>query len=40
MSAYDATYVALADALEATLATCDATLARAKGLRGRIAVVK
>ena len=40
MSAYDATYVALADALEATLVTCDAKLARAKGVGGRIEVVK
>jgi predicted nucleic acid-binding protein len=40
MSAYDATYVALADALEATLVTCDAKLARAKGGGGRIDLVK
>lgn len=31
LTAYDATYVALAEALEATLLTCDAKLGRAHG---------
>lgn len=40
LSAYDAVYVALAEALDATLVTCDAKLAGAPGLRGRIEVVR
>ena len=40
MSAYDAMYIALAEALGATLVTCDAHLARAPGTRIRIEVVK
>ena len=40
MSAYDAMYVALAEALHATLVTCDARLSRAPGTKIRIEVVK
>ena len=40
MSAYDAAYVALAEALEARLITCDGRLARAPGGRARIELVK
>lgn len=40
MSAYDAMYVALAEALDAALVTCDARLARAPGTRARIEIVK
>ena len=36
LTAYDAVYVALAEALETTLLTCDAKLARAPGIRERI----
>jgi predicted nucleic acid-binding protein len=36
LSAYDATFVALAEALGATLVTCDARLARTPGHRARI----
>lgn len=39
VSAYDATYVALAEALEAPLVTADGRLARAPGLRCPITVV-
>jgi predicted nucleic acid-binding protein len=39
ISAYDAVYVALAEALDATLVTCDKRLARA-GVKLRIEVVK
>lgn len=39
MSAYDATYVALAEALEAPLVTADGRLARAPGPRCLITVV-
>lgn len=39
LSAYDATYVALAEALDAVLLTCDARLARAVGSTVRIRVV-
>ncbi len=38
ITAYDAAYVALAEALETTLLTCDARLAAAPGHRARIAV--
>ena len=40
LTAYDAVYVALAEALEATLLTCDARLARAPGLAGRVELVR
>ena len=40
LSAYDAMYVALAEALSATLVTCDARLARAPGTKIRIEAVK
>jgi predicted nucleic acid-binding protein len=36
VTAYDAVYVALAEALEAPLVTCDGRLARAPGLRARV----
>ena len=36
LSAYDALYVALAEALEATLLTCDTRLGRAHGHRAQI----
>jgi predicted nucleic acid-binding protein len=39
LSACDAMYVALAEALDAPLVTCDAALARAPGLRARIELV-
>ena len=39
LSAYDATYVALAEALDAPLLTCDGSLARAPGHRARIVLV-
>jgi len=39
LSAYDAVYVALAEALDSTLLTCDARLARAPGLSRRVRVV-
>jgi predicted nucleic acid-binding protein len=40
MSAYDAMYVALAEALDAALITCDARLVRAPGTKVRIEIVK
>lgn len=40
MTAYDAVYVALAEALDAPLITCDARLGRASGTKIRIEVVK
>ena len=40
LSAYDAMYIALAEALGATLVTCDGRLARAPGTRIRIEVMK
>ncbi len=39
LTAYDAAYVALAEALEARLLTCDGRIARAPGVRGRVDVV-
>jgi predicted nucleic acid-binding protein len=39
MTAYDGTYVALAEVLEAPLLTCDERLARAHGHQARIEVV-
>jgi len=39
LTAYDAVYVALAEALAAPLLTCDARLARAPGLRARVELV-
>lgn len=39
VTAYDAVYVALAEALDAPLLTCDARLARAPGLRARFELV-
>jgi predicted nucleic acid-binding protein len=40
LTAYDATYVALAEALGATLVTCDARLAKASAIQSRVQVVK
>jgi predicted nucleic acid-binding protein len=39
LSAYDAVYVALAEALDAVLVTCDGRLARAPGPRARIELI-
>jgi predicted nucleic acid-binding protein len=39
MTAYDGAYVALAEALDAPLLTCDAKLARAHGHRARIELI-
>jgi predicted nucleic acid-binding protein len=39
LTAYDATYVALAEALDATLLTCDRRLARAPGMAGLVELV-
>lgn len=39
LSAYDALYIALAEALGATLVTCDAPLAKTPGHRARIEVL-
>jgi predicted nucleic acid-binding protein len=39
MTAYDAVYVALAEAISAPLVTCDAKLARARGHRARIELI-
>lgn len=39
LSAYDAVYVALAEALDAPMVTCDARLARAPGLGRRVELV-
>jgi predicted nucleic acid-binding protein len=39
LTAYDATYIALAEALQAPLITCDGKLASAAGHRARIEVV-
>lgn len=40
LTAYDAAYVALAEALDGVLVTCDARLARAPGSRARIEVIR
>ena len=40
LTAYDAVYVALAEALDATLLTCDGRLARAPGLSRRVELVR
>ncbi len=40
LTAYDATYVALAEALDAILVTCDGRLARAPGLGKRIELAR
>jgi predicted nucleic acid-binding protein len=39
ISAYDAMYVALAEAIEAPIVTCDSPLAKAPGHRARIEVI-
>jgi predicted nucleic acid-binding protein len=39
MTAYDAMYVALAEALDATVVTCDTPLAKAAGHRAHIEVI-
>jgi predicted nucleic acid-binding protein len=39
ISAYDAMYVSLAEAIEATIVTCDSPLAKARGRRTRIEVI-
>lgn len=39
LTAYDAVYVALAEALDAILLTCDGKLARAPGVAGRVELV-
>jgi len=38
MSAYDAAYIALAEALDAPLVTCDSRVARAHGHRARVEI--
>ncbi len=40
VTAYDAVYVALAEALDATMITCDSPLARAAGHRARIEAIE
>jgi predicted nucleic acid-binding protein len=40
VTAYDAMYVALAEALDATVVTCDLPLAKAPGHRARIEAVE
>jgi predicted nucleic acid-binding protein len=40
LTAYDAVYVALAEALDTTLLTCDAKLARAPGISRRVELVR
>jgi predicted nucleic acid-binding protein len=40
LTAYDAVYVALAEALECTLLTCDGRLARAPGLTPRVRLIR
>jgi len=40
LSAYDAVYVALAEALETVLLTCDAKLARAPGVHLRAELIE
>ena len=39
LTAYDAVYVALAEALQTTLLTCDAKLARAPGMARRVELI-
>ena len=39
ITAYDAMYVTLAEAIEATIVTCDSPLAKAPGHRARIEVI-
>lgn len=39
LTAYDAVYLALAEALTATLVTCDKALAKAPGSRARVEVI-
>lgn len=40
ITAYDAMYVALAEALDAPIVTCDASLAGAPGRRARMEVIQ
>ena len=40
LTAYDAVYVALAEALDSTLLTCDGRLSRAPGLSRRVQLVR
>jgi predicted nucleic acid-binding protein len=40
LTAYDAMYVALAEALDATLLTCDGRMARAPGMSRRVELVR
>lgn len=40
LTAYDAVYVALAEALDTTLLTCDGRLARAPRMAGRVELVR
>jgi predicted nucleic acid-binding protein len=40
LTAYDAVYVALAEALDTTLLTCDGKLARAPGIAARVELVR
>ena len=40
LTAYDATYIALAEALDATLLTCDGRLARAPGIGVRVDLIR
>ena len=40
LSVYDAVYVALAEALDTVLMTCDGRLARTPGMAGRIQLIK
>ena len=40
VSAYDAVYVALAEALDATLVTCDGRLGRGTGSKARVEIIK
>lgn len=39
LTAYDAAYVALAEALDATLVTCDKALAKSPGKRATVEVI-
>ncbi len=40
MTAYDAMYVALAEALDAPIVTCDTRIAKGPGHRARIEVIE